>query len=89
MSNSIVYSRDQLLALQNSRVFPAERPEIPKELRRQRRGCRAGAKHGETVRRYKPSLPFILMGNVRILPNKMEQLRALAKLQWEYKQRKW
>lgn len=86
VSRPIVYSRDQLLALSNSRVLPEEGHEIPKELWHRRRGCRAGAKYRERRRRNKRSIPSILMGNVRSLPNKMEELMALTRLQWEYQQ---
>jgi len=52
-------------------VLPIERPEIPLELQRGRRGCRAGAKCCEKEREYKPSILFVIMGNVGSLPNKM------------------
>lgn len=86
VSHPIVYSREQLLALGNRKVLLEERPKIPKELRRQRRGCRAGVKYRERRRQYKPRIPSILMGNVRSLPSKMEELIVLTRLQWEYKQ---
>ncbi|KAJ4931702.1 hypothetical protein JOQ06_010142 [Pogonophryne albipinna] len=35
-------------------------------------------------RRYKPSVPAIIMGNVRVLGNKMDELGVLTKTQWEY-----
>lgn len=41
------------------------RPQIPVELRRNRRGCRAGAKVKERRRKFKPALPSVIMGNVR------------------------
>merc|ERR1712035_180988 len=71
---SFVYTRDQLLALCHTRVLPSERLQIPEELRRRRRGCRAGAKRRERKRRYKPAILSVIMGNVRSLPNKMEEL---------------
>ncbi|XP_054866081.1 uncharacterized protein LOC129348770 [Amphiprion ocellaris] len=83
---SIVYSREQLLALSQARPPSWERPDIPAELRRRRRGCRAGLKRREKRRRYKPSVPSVIMGNVRSLPNKMEELTALTRLQWEYRE---
>lgn len=81
-SGSIVYSREQLLALSQVRLPPGERPHIPVKLRRRRRGCRAGVKHQEKRRRYKPAVPSVIMGNLRSLPNKMEELTALTRLQW-------
>lgn len=83
---SIVYTREQLLALSQAKPPSWERPDIPEELRRRRRGCRAGVKRREKRRRYKPAVPSIIMGNVRSLPNKMEELSALTRLQWEYRQ---
>lgn len=41
---SIIYSREQLLALQHIAISSVPKMEIPVELRR-RRGCRAGIKH--------------------------------------------
>ncbi|KAI3361406.1 hypothetical protein L3Q82_013573 [Scortum barcoo] len=57
------------------------RHPIPAELRRRPRGCKAGAKLkaelAENRRRYKPSIPSIIMGNVNSLPNKIDELSAL------------
>uniref|UniRef100_A0AAQ5Z3V2 CLN6 transmembrane ER protein a n=1 Tax=Amphiprion ocellaris TaxID=80972 RepID=A0AAQ5Z3V2_AMPOC len=78
--------REQLLALSQARPPSWERPDIPAELRRRRRGCRAGLKRREKRRRYKPSVPSVIMGNVRSLPNKMEELTVLTRLQWEYRE---
>ena len=75
---SIVYARDQLLSLQPSALM-RERPEIPRELQRKYRGCKAGRKHRAKKRRYKPSLPSITMGNVRSLDNKMDELAGLVR----------
>ena len=85
-SGPIVYSREQLLALSQARPPQWERPSIPVKLRRRRRGCRAGVQHRAKRRRYKPAVPSIIMGNVRSLPNKMEELSALTRLQWEYRE---
>ena len=48
---SIVYTQDQLLGLRHTHLLCAERPEIPEELRRRRRGCRAGVKRRQRRRR--------------------------------------
>ena len=61
----------------------AWRPNIPQELRRKGRGCRAGAKLKAKRRKYKPSVPAVLMGNVRSLGNKMDELAALVQTQRE------
>lgn len=51
------------------------------ELRRGPRGCKAGAKLktklAENRRRYKPSTPSVIMGNVNSLQNKIDELSAL------------
>ena len=84
----IVYSREQLLALCHTQTgtAPAERPSIPAELKRRRRGCRAGIKRRQRKRRYKPYLPSVIMGNVRSLLNKMDELAALTRLQRVYRE---
>ncbi|KAI3371813.1 hypothetical protein L3Q82_024361, partial [Scortum barcoo] len=84
----VVYTREQLLALsQASSANPLrERPEIPAELRRRRRGSSAGVKRHEWRRWYKPCLPSVITGNVRSLLNKMEELAALTRLQREYRE---
>lgn len=83
---SIVYTRDQLLSLQPSALM-RERPEIPRELRRKFRGCKAGRKHREKKRRYnKLSLPSITMGNVRSLANKTDELAGLVRTQRVYRE---
>ncbi|KAK1901146.1 Conidiophore development regulator abaA [Dissostichus eleginoides] len=40
----IVYTRDQLLAFRSMAMLTGDRPAVPRELRRRRRGRRAGAK---------------------------------------------
>uniref|UniRef100_A0A669DTM0 Reverse transcriptase domain-containing protein n=1 Tax=Oreochromis niloticus TaxID=8128 RepID=A0A669DTM0_ORENI len=84
---SFVYSRDQLLALRPAAVLPADRLDIPSELRKKRRGCRAGKERRRPRRRrYRPSLPSVIIGNVRSLPNKMDELTSLTWSQREYRQ---
>lgn len=57
--------------------------EVPAEKRR--KGCLAGVKHRERNSRYKPCLLVIVMGNIRALSNKMDDLMALTRLQREYR----
>jgi len=86
-SDGIVYSREQLIALCRPVLLPGARHDIPEELRRLKRGCRAGAKlRMKKKRRYKPCVPAIIMGNVRSLGNKMDELGVLTKMQWEYRE---
>lgn len=68
-----------------NQILPGARPEIPEELRRRHRGCRAGAKLNAKQRRYKPSMPVILTGNVRSLVKKMDKLAAFVKTQKEFR----
>ncbi|TWW62365.1 Polyhomeotic-like protein 2 [Takifugu flavidus] len=83
---SLVYSRDQLFALRSSAALPKERPDVPPELRRRKRACRARVERRARRRRYRPILPSIIMGNVRSLPNKMDELAALTRHQREYRE---
>ncbi|KAI3352306.1 hypothetical protein L3Q82_005177 [Scortum barcoo] len=76
----LTYSREELLALRTKRRAGMRHP-IPAELRRRPRGCKAGAKLkaelAENRRRYMPSIPSVIMGNVNSLPNKIDELSAL------------
>ncbi|KAI4885338.1 hypothetical protein NFI96_001847 [Prochilodus magdalenae] len=92
-----VYIRDQLIALKPAGM-DTRTANIPEELwRRTHRGCRGGTKQrtgkSRAKRRrlmekkgYKPRLPTLIMGNVRSLANKMDELTALAMSQKEYRQ---
>ncbi|KAK0135139.1 putative RNA-directed DNA polymerase from transposon X-element [Merluccius polli] len=79
---------EQLFALCKPVVLlPEDRPVIPKELlRRRRRGCRSGVKRREKKRRFKQAVPAVIMGNVRSLGNKTDELAALVKTQREYRE---
>ncbi|KAI4894740.1 hypothetical protein NFI96_006104 [Prochilodus magdalenae] len=92
-----VYTRDQLIALKPAGM-DTRTANIPEELwRLTHRGCRGGTKQrtgkSRAKRRrlmekkgYKPRLPTLIMGNVRSLANKMDELTALAMSQKEYRQ---
>ncbi|KAK0144067.1 hypothetical protein N1851_017607 [Merluccius polli] len=93
----IVYSREQLIDLKPAGL--ADRPaEVPAELRRKtHRGCRGGLKRRknndrlrqrrlEKRRFVEKCLPSLIMGNVRSLGNKMDELTALARSQKEYRE---
>lgn len=56
---------------------------IPQELLRLDRGCRAGSKTKAKRRRYKPFILSIIMGNARSLGNNMDELKALIGTQRE------
>ncbi|XP_019223006.1 uncharacterized protein LOC109205037 [Oreochromis niloticus] len=92
-----VYSRDQLIALMpaGSLARPTEVPaEIWRKTHRGGRGQGQKRRKKETVRqqrlkarrRYKPCLPSIVMGNVRSLLNKIDELSALVRSQREYQE---
>lgn len=68
----------QLMELSKMALLPGVRPGIPDELWRKRRGCRAEAKRGDMRRNDKPSVPAIVIGNVRSLGTKTDELRALV-----------
>lgn len=85
-SGSIVYTREQLIALCKPVLLPGDRAAVPQELRRRSRGCRSGAKRREKRRRHKPAVPAIITGNVRSLGNKTDELAALVKTQREYRE---
>ncbi|KAK0155060.1 hypothetical protein N1851_002626 [Merluccius polli] len=85
-SGGIVYTREQMIALCKPVLLPGDRPAIPQELRGKHRGCRAGTKRREKRKRHKPAVPAIIMGNVRSLGNKMDELSALVKTQREYRE---
>ena len=86
LRSPIVYTRDQLLALSSTAVPPHEQPDVPRELRRRRRGCRSGAVRHRRKTCYRPVLTSVIMGNVRSLPNKMDELTVLTWHQRNYRE---
>lgn len=84
--HAIVYTREQLLALCGAGKLTGYRPDVPRELKRRRRGCRSGVMCRSKRKRFKPTLPAIITGNVRSICNKMDELAALTKHQREYQQ---
>ncbi|XP_032423388.1 uncharacterized protein LOC116723007 [Xiphophorus hellerii] len=85
-SRGIVYTREQLIALCKPLLRPRDRPVVPKELWRRRRGCRSGAKRRGKRRRHKPAIPAIIVGNVRSLGNKTDEITALVRTQKDYRE---
>ncbi|XP_014834141.1 PREDICTED: uncharacterized protein LOC106911834 isoform X2 [Poecilia mexicana] len=84
-SSGIVYTREQLIALCGPVLLPGVRPVVPDEIQRRRRGCSSGVKQREKRRRHKPAVPAIIMGNVRSLANKADELAALVRTQEDYR----
>ena len=82
---NLIYSREELLELRtlghagHAGTFHL----IPEELRRQYRGCRAGAEVKARLMekrwRFKPSIPSCVKGNVNSLANKTDELAAPVK----------
>lgn len=87
-ASHLVYSREELLALKTM-AKAGIRHHIPAELRRSYRGCKAGAKLkaklADNRRRFKPSIPTVIMGNVNSLPKKIAKLFELNN-QWIYQE---
>ncbi|KAK0131074.1 hypothetical protein N1851_034224 [Merluccius polli] len=90
---AIVYSRQELLELAPSAKVASTRHNIPAELlRKRRRVTRAGIKRNRRRsekawrRTFRPALPSIIMGNVRSLNNKFEELEALVRSQKVYRE---
>lgn len=73
----VVYTRDDLLALRQT--SEGVRHQIPAELRKPSRGCRAGAKVKARRLRCNPFMPSVLMGNVNLILNKCNELLALVR----------
>ncbi|KAK1901346.1 Protein translocase subunit SecA 1 [Dissostichus eleginoides] len=67
-------------------MLTGDRPAVPRELRRKRRGRRAGSKLRARRRQYRPVLPSITMGNVRSLPNKMDNIAVLTRHERQYRE---
>ncbi|TWW59213.1 hypothetical protein D4764_06G0007430 [Takifugu flavidus] len=78
--------RDQVMAQRPPSFVVGEKPQIPKELRRKRRGSKAGVKQRIKSRRFIPCVPAVITGNVRSLANKMDELEALTRTQQEYRE---
>ena len=75
----IVYSREQLTALQNAALFAWDRHEIPAEVFRKTHQGLSAARKLREKRRFRPILPTVPMGNVKSLPKKMDKLVALTR----------
>ena len=82
---TISYTRETLVALRKRAAAPPK--DLPAEIKARKRGTRAGAIVKERKRNNdkKTYLPSVVMGNVRSLANKTDELAALVKNQAEYK----
>lgn len=84
----LAYTREELLECRAHTGPPPT--DIPAELRRRRRGKRAGAKTSDRRQRNrtrsKPCLPSVVMGNVRSLADKLDEVTTLANSPREYRE---
>ena len=83
---SVVYTREQLLALCSTGKLTGYKPDVPPELKRRKRGRRSGVMCRNKKKRFKPTLPTVITGNVRSIYNKMDELTALTRHQREYRE---
>ena len=77
-----VYTRDQLLALQTQAQQIGSYVDFPEDIiirKPRRRGHRGGVKSHYRKRWKRGALPSIIMGNVRSLNNKMDELSICTK----------
>lgn len=80
------YMHDQLLVLSKIPLLPGVSPVIPVGLKRRCWGCRARVKLRARRQQYKPSVTLIIMGSMRSLGNKIDELCALIKTQREFRE---
>ncbi len=90
----LTYSRDALLSLRikDINVIPAvdftvavEEQLLPRN-RLRKRGRRGGIRQRVRKRGTRPPLPSVIMGNVRSLRRKIEELRISARVCYEYRE---
>lgn len=82
----LVYSRDQLLAYGNAVVPSHQQPNAqwPCKLRRRRHGCLSSDACRSRRRRCRLVLLSVIIGNVRSVPTKMDELMSLTRLQRDH-----
>ncbi|PIK53399.1 Anaphase-promoting complex subunit 7 [Apostichopus japonicus] len=87
LNSPIRYDSDTLRSLQSRRDQPTHNwmHSLPKEMRKRRRGKAGGVKKRQKRCKGKPFLPSIIMGNVRSLNNKIDELQANARYFQEFR----
>ncbi|KAK0135746.1 hypothetical protein N1851_028369 [Merluccius polli] len=82
------YSLGELYGIRDTMAnYPAPRTmKLPPELKRRKRGRRSGCRVRNNQRKFKPVLPSVIMGNVRSLANKVDELAALVKYDRMFRQ---
>ena len=83
-----VYTREILLDLRPGDLGPKPSgyEHFPRDIKPRKRGKRGGVQNRIMNRKSKPALPTILFGNVRSLPNKMDELRSSVRYMFEYRE---
>ena len=69
--------RDQPCSKQ--KMMSAITTDMPKEMKRRKRGKAGGVRKRMRTRKYKPYLPSVIMGNVQSLNSKIDELCANVK----------
>ncbi|CAM4735252.1 unnamed protein product [Leuciscus chuanchicus] len=86
----IMYSRQELLQLRVSKPglldHDVDLTDIKLRAKGRKRGCRGGVRVGNRRRGHKPVLPSVIMGNVRSLVNKADELPACMKFDRMFRQ---
>ena len=71
---SFRYTMAELLPLRSPTVTQPVFLDIPKEMKPRKRGRRGGVRRRNKARKHKSCLPVIIMGNVKSLANKLDEL---------------
>ncbi len=78
-ATTYTYSLDELYHIRDAMLTCKPSLDIPPELKRRKRGRRGGLRVRARLRKFKPVLPSVIMGNVRSLAHKVDELAALLK----------
>lgn len=85
----LIYSRTELLRLRDTSPATA-RPQgfdgFCREVKPRKRGKRGGLRVRSRKRGTKPALPSMIIGNVRSLANKIDELETLTRYMHEYRE---
>ena len=86
-STRIVYSSAELcsIAANNKSSVQINLDNIPREIRRRKRGRAGGVRKRLHSRKCKPFLPSLIMGNVQSVRNKHDELAANVRFMQDYK----
>lgn len=86
-ASTYTYSPDELRSIRDAAAICTPPPlDLPPELKRRKRGRRSGMRVKNRLRKFKPVLPSVIMGNVRSLANKVDELAGLLKYDRMFRQ---